>query len=82
MADSSLGRNKKHDNRTSENKYKRTHVRRKLFNSVEPSEQNPPFSKEWCEAGKTALTPNLLRFSLPFSPQTAVAHKEYQKVCF
>jgi hypothetical protein len=43
MADSSLGRNKKHNNRTSDNKYTRTHVRRKLFDGVEPSEHNPPF---------------------------------------
>jgi hypothetical protein len=43
MADSSLGRNKKYDNRTSNDKYNRTYVRRKLFNSVEPSEHYPPF---------------------------------------
>jgi hypothetical protein len=43
MADSSLGRNKKYNNRTSDDKYNRTHVRRKLFNSVELSEHNPPF---------------------------------------
>jgi hypothetical protein len=43
MADSSLGRNKKYDNRTSDNRYNRMYVRRKLFNSVELSEHYPPF---------------------------------------
>ena len=28
---------------TTDNKYNRTHAKRKLFNSVEPSEDNPPF---------------------------------------
>ena len=39
-------------------------------------------SQEWREAGKTALTPTCSFFSLPFSPQTAVVHKEYQKASF
>src|SRR5713226_8859113 len=28
---------------TTDNKYNRTHAKRKLFNSVEPSEDTPPF---------------------------------------
>jgi len=31
---------------------------------------------------KNSAHANLLLFSLPFSPQTAVAHKEYQKAYF
>jgi len=67
------------------NKHDGTYVRKKLFNSVEPSEIQPSFL---IEALRNAVKQEkqCLRqsapFSLPFSQQTAVAHQGVPKSLF
>ena len=64
------------------NKHDGTYVRKKLFNSVEPSEIQPSFLiyalRNAVKQENQCLRPSA-PFSLPFSQQTAVAHQGVPK---